>query len=324
MADIVDTLLASNEPAIRWKVRRQVLLEDPDSRDMRQLRREVRDSPLVRALLAGQSERTTYAKWTGRHWVLITLADIGYPPHDPELEPIVAKTMATWLAPHYFAEYETQRKTNARAVPVMNGRHRRCGSQHGGALFAAVRLGLAAPESEQLVERLLHWQWPDGGWNCSLKPAAASSSVYETLLPMRGLAAYAAARHDDAARRACHRAAEVLLTRRLLFRRSNGAIIRSEWTKLHYPVYWYYDVLAAAKGLMEAGRLADDRCSDGLDMLEAKRLPGGGWAAESRYYRSPGTTGNQDVVDWGGAKTKQMNEWISADALAVLRAAGRL
>jgi hypothetical protein len=28
-------------------------------------------------------------------------------------------------------------------------------------------------------------------------------------------------------------------------------------------------------------------------------------------------------VDWGGASTKRMNEWVTAEALAVLIAAGR-
>jgi hypothetical protein len=293
---------------------------------MRRLRAEIRTCPRVRRLIDGQAGhgKGTYAKWVGRHWVLITLADLGYPPGDAELEPVVAKTLGTWLAPRYYAEYETRTKTSTPAVPVMNGRHRRCGSQHGGALYAIVKLGLHGGDADRLVERLLHWQWPDGGWNCSLRPEAQSSSVYETLLPMRGLAAYADERNDAPARAACDHATEVFLTRRLLYRRSTGALIRTQWEKLHYPAYWYYDVLAAAKGLMEAGHLSDERCADGLDLLERKRLPNGGWAAEARHYRSPGTTGNVELVDWGGTSKHRMNEWVTADALAVLHAAGRI
>jgi hypothetical protein len=166
----------------------------------------------------------------------------------------------------------------------------------------------------------LHWQWPDGGWNCHRKPSASTSSVYETLLPMRGLAAY----RSGPARRATDRAAEVLLTRRVLYRRSNGRLIRSEWAKLHYPVYWRYDVLAALKGLGEAGRLDDPRCADALELLERKRLPDGGWAAEASFSHGVDDRRQHfDLVDWGPCDPARMNEWVTVDALAVLAAAGR-
>jgi hypothetical protein len=147
-------------------------------------------------------------------------------------------------------------------------------------LLSVVRLGLADDRAAQLVERLRHWQWPDGGWNCHAKPEARSSSVYETLLAMRGLAAYARVFGDSAAGEAARRAGQVLLERRLLYRRSNGRLIRRDWANLHYPVYWRYDVLAALKGLAEAGLLGDERCQAALELLVGKQLPSGGWAME--------------------------------------------
>ena len=166
MGTIVDALVASDEPSVRWKVRTRVLDEDPESRAIVRLRDEIRRSPRVRSLLehvAGAS----YRKWSGGHWVLITLADIGYPPGDPDLEPLAERVMQTWLAPRYYAEFETTTSPYKNpGVPLMDGRYRRCGSQHGGALLAAVTLGVQPAATDRLVERLLHWQWPDGGWNC--------------------------------------------------------------------------------------------------------------------------------------------------------------
>lgn len=75
-------------------------------------------------------------------------------------------------------------------------------SQQGAALLAVTRLGLADERAATLVERLRHWQWPDGGWNCDKRPGARMSSVAETLLPLRGLAAYASANGDRTARAA--------------------------------------------------------------------------------------------------------------------------
>jgi hypothetical protein len=317
---VVKALLSSDEPSVRWKVRVHVLGEDPAAPALRRLQQQVRTSPRVRALLDGAATES-YRKWQGRHWVLQTLADLGHPAGDEALEPLAASVLKTWLSRRYFREYDPVSEPRRDAVPVISGRYRRCGSQHGGALLALVRLGLGGDGPERLVERLLHWQWPDGGWNCHPKPSASTSSVYETLLPMRGLAAYGSA----PARQAADRAAEVLLTRRLLYRRTTGRLIRTEWARLHYPVYWHYDVLAALKGLREAGHLHDSRCDDALDLLQSKQLPDGGWPAEASFAHGiDPRRQHHDLVAWGACDGNRANEWVTADALAVLAAAGRL
>ena len=147
----------------------------------------------------------------------------------------------------------------------------------------------------------------------------------ETLPPMRGLASWAALTGDQAARAAAERAAEVLLERRLFRRRRDGRVIRDEFTKLHYPLYWHYDILGGLKAMAELGAIGDERCTDALELLESKRLPDGGWPAEARYYRHSTEVklGNDDV-DWGGTSTGHSNQWVTVDALGVLRAAGRL
>jgi len=326
---VVEALLASEEPSVRWKVRTRVLGESADAADIRQLREEIRTSPRVRTLLDGDPEvkRGTYDKWHGRHWVLASLADIGYPEGDPALRPVVDRSLKTWLDARYLRDVDFSLPVADRpatGVPVIKSRHRRCGSQHGSALLSVVRLGYLDERADLLVDRLLHWQWPDGGWNCDKKPRAASSSVYETLLPMRGLAAYAAATGDQSARAAAVRAAEVLLERRLLYGRSTGKLIRTDWARLHYPVYWRYDVVAALKGIAEVGLLDDPRCADALDLLESKRLPDGGWPSEAKYYRGTGDwRQGYELVGWGPIKADRMNEWVTADALGVLAAAGR-
>jgi hypothetical protein len=45
---------------------------------------------------------------------------------------------------------------------------------------------------------------------------------------------------------------------------------------------------------------------------------------EGRYYRSVGERQGQELVDWGDVDAGRVNEWITADALAVLAAAARL
>lgn len=337
MSDALDALLRSTEPSIRWKARVHVLGESPRGRSARALAEDVRRSPRARALLARRNRlpppgRTgdVYRKWQGFHWVLASLADLGYPSGATELLPVRDRVLDAWLLPKYFREFEARTATAAYrqdAVPRMDGRYRRCGSQQGNALWSVLRLGIADLRVEALVERLLHWQWPDGGWNCDRDPAADTSSFMETRLPMLGLALAGRASRDRRAARAADRAAEVFLRRRLFRRVSDGRVIARDFVALHYPLYWHYDVLGGLRAMAELGKIRDPRCRDALDLLESKQLPDGGWPAERRYYTKASTktlATYTDLVDWGGTSTKRMSEWVTVDALSVLVAAGRL
>jgi hypothetical protein len=82
--------------------------------------------------------------------------------------------------------------------------------------------------------------------------------------------------------------------------------------------------------MAEMGLVMDARCDEALDLLERKELPSGGWAAEGRFYKVSKSMematrfGSISAVDWGGSGVWRMNEWITSDALHVLRAARRI
>src|SRR6266705_763670 len=63
------------------------------------------------------------------------------------------------------------------------GRVRMCASMEGNAIFALLKLGEADERIDRLAQRLLDWQWPDGGWNCDKNRQAHVSSFTETILP---------------------------------------------------------------------------------------------------------------------------------------------
>ena len=323
MVAIIEQLLDA-EPAIVWKTRTAVLGQpsDPD------LQEQVKRSPRVRQLLSSIPATSVYDKWHGSHWVLATLADLGYPCREPELFSHRDNILDTWLNSIYFTELAASSKEAAyrgRGVAVVNGRYRRCASQQGNALWFIHRLGLADERCDRLAERLLHWQWPDGGWNCDKAPEADTSSFMETLTSMRGLAAHAGATKDEDSTTYAHRAAEVFLARHLFRRRRDGEVIDPEFVSLHYPLYWHYDYLGGLKALADLDLLADPRCSDALDLLEEKRLPDGGWPAERRYYTvSAESKPGSDAVDWGRTNKKKSNPWVTVDALGVLVKAGRI
>src|SRR5271169_1822447 len=270
----IDALLRSDEPSIRWKALVGVLGEDPHSHKSKDLQEEIRKSPRAKALIAGRDQRAVqekyvYASWRGAHWSLAMLAEIGYPAGDTTLLPMREQVLDCWLNSSFYMEFESKsavpKHRSAEGVPIIQGRYRRCASQQGNTLYLITRLGLADQRSDALAERLIHWQWPDGGWNCDRNPSAHVSSFNESLLPMLGLAAQAE-RGDKVARAAALKASEVFLSRRLYKRLTDGTSISPHMTRPKYPRYWHYDVLGGLVAMAEMGLVKDPRCADALDL----------------------------------------------------------
>lgn len=334
MRDVIEQLMASDEPCIRYRTLVDVCGLAPDSPQARPLREAIPSCARVERLL-GLRDRNgrlpgVYNKFTGAHWVLADLAEIGYPPGDASLISLRDQVYETWLAPahtrEWGVEHESVRYKSHPGVPIIDGRARRCASQEGNALYATLALGLADERADQLAANLARWQWPDGGWNCDRKTEAHTSSFHETLLPLRGLAWHAKRTGSHTSQEAAERSAEFLLRRRLFRRLADGSIIDDDFLKLRYPHYWQYDILIGLKVMAEAGFIADPRCREALDVLETRRLPDGGWRAEGRHYAvvdEPAPGGSR--VEWGPvSRKKMMNPFVTLDALYVLVAAGRL
>lgn len=318
---IIDKLLNSDEPSVRFKVLVNVLGEKLESSDIKKLQGEIKSSPRVRLLLSERGKDGIipfhpYRKWYGAHWILATLADIGYPPGDKSLVQL-REQVYEWL---FSGKHEKK-------IISIEGRVRRCASQEGNALYYLLSLGLADARIEELAERLMKWQWPDGGWNCDKNPKAINSSFMESLIPLRGLALYGKLTGNRDAKKAARNASEIFLKRKIFEIKPRKRWRKEDFIKLHYPCYWHYDILFGLKVVAEAGFIGDERCCDALELLESKRLPDGGFPAEEKYYQRTqkirGMTG-RSLVDWGGTSKKRMNEFVTADALYVLKKSGLL
>jgi len=332
--NIITQLSITGESSIKYKIRVDVLNEDPTSTSILDLQQEIKSSSLVKSLLGTKraqqpSRERVYNKWTGPHWILANLANLGYPPGDPDLKSIRDQVLDSWLDPTFtqticFDETPPYHKLKG-GVPIVQGRARRCASQQGNALYSSLKLGFLDDRCHQLAEMLIGWQWPDGGWNCDKKAEAIHSSFWESLLPLRSLALYTHITGDKKAGSAVERAAEVFLQRKLYKRLSDSKVMNTQFIQLRYPNYWRYNILIGLLVMSEAGYLEDPRCEEALDLLESKQLPDGGWPAEDRFYQTskPDISG-YSRVNWGGVNKRKMNPWISVDALTVLQRAGRI
>jgi hypothetical protein len=312
-------LINHPEPIIRWNSNQVLMGHQPSLAEIKNFIENRDTSPVIRGLLAnlrsdGQSIYHPYDKWFGSHWGLSILADLGYPAGDFSLKPLLEQCYA-WLL-------SSEHQKNIRTI---NGRVRRCASQEGNCVFYSLALGIADERTDELVARLIKWQWKDGGWNCDKRPEATISSFNETLIPLRGLAWYLKSTGDPKAKYAVDRAAELFLKRHLMRRLTDKSIIDQHFIKLHYPNYWHYDILFALKVMAEAGYIQDSRCKESLDLLESKWLSDGGFPAEEKYYRvDEKKLSGHSKVDWGGASKKHSNPYVSMNALIVLTHSGRL
>ena len=298
-AHIARVLSAMDEPFVRYKIRLNVSARPPSEREIRILRDEIRESVLVRTLLAeldaaGRIPLPPIHRWRGAHWVLYMLADLGSASGDQSLWALRDQACEWLLDPN-------------RSEPV-------CGAIEGNALYYLLFLELDDGRADALAQHLAG----------SLPKALGRSPAAfgQALTALRGLALHARLRADQASGDAAARLAEHLLDHRL-YQKSDGQPLSADCASLHYPCYEHCDFLFALKVMVEAGHLADARCREAIDLLKSKQLADGTFPAERKHYRV-GRIGKGDdsLVDWGRPNRSRPNLHVTCDALGVLHAAG--
>ena len=313
----IQWLRHSKDPSIRFFTLTELVQEPEDLEEVKSAKAEISESPKVQNLLRGQEADGgfgvhAYTKWTGAHWRLVSVVELGVSSNNKIVRKAVESVLA-WIA------------TRAQP-PKIEGLWRAHASIDGNVLGVCSRLGLARDSRvQQICDRLIEWQWPDGGWNCDSNKNATHSSFYESLATLWGLNEYSRATKDKEARNSVRKASEFFLRHHLFKSCSTGKVINPEWLKLHYPLYWHYDILQSLRVIQLAGRLGDSRTKQALDILESKRLKDGRWRP-SGYYWFPsrravdGKRVYAEVVDWG---RNGPNEMISLNALRVLKGGTR-
>ena len=137
---IARALAAMDEPFVRYKILLNVYGRAPDSREIRILRDEVRESTLARTLLAEQDATGRIPldpgdRWRGAHWVLYILADTGSTAGDKSLCAL-RDQVCDWL-------FSTEREELI------------CGSIEGNALYYLHFLELDQGQTDELAARLV-------------------------------------------------------------------------------------------------------------------------------------------------------------------------
>jgi hypothetical protein len=275
---VIDWLLDS-DPAIRWQVMRD--LSEATSEEVSAERARVAVEGWGAQLLALQDEdghwdggtyrpgwvddsKPFFDAWTGTHFSLQTLRELGLDPASPEARRAVAlvRDNVRW-------DFNGELYFRGEGEPCVNG--------------AALAIGAYfGEEVGGIAERLVDDALGDGGWNCWASYGARVSSFHSTICVLEGLLEYEqAGGASDRSIEARHRAEEYLLDRRLFRSARTGEIVDPRFTMFSAPARWYYDVLRGLDYFRATGRPVDDRCREAVEMVAARADDQGRWPLEN-------------------------------------------
>ncbi len=163
----IEWLLGSKNPSVRYFTLKDLLDEPSNSTRLRVEQAKIPRGPFVKSLLSAQQSDGgfgvhPYSKWTGAHWRLVSLVELGIPTGHPGAVKMAGQVLE-WLTGEKHRD----------GVKRVDGRVRAYASMEGNALAVCSKIELAGDERvRSMAESLLEWRWPDGGWNCDTRPEA--------------------------------------------------------------------------------------------------------------------------------------------------------
>ena len=313
---VIDRLLASDQPWVVFNARRDLLEESDDAATVRRAYEAMRQHPLVARMIDALHAWPPEEPLTGAYrptdsiWQLNTLADFGMRRDDKRIAAIAKRVLSAQAESGGFLHggFDHTRTWDAR--PYICIAHVMT--------YALARFGYGDdPRVARAFEHIGKWQRPDGGWHPNEKclpgneRADEHSCPFGTLNVLRALTA----ERRRASGRVAARAAEYLLTcwaRRAEPFRPVGFGTGSTYLKVQYPfVQWQLLKALDALALVPAAR-KDARFRQMLDALRAKQNPDGTWTPESI---------NKSWADFDFGQKKQPSMWVTFLALRVLRRA---
>jgi len=286
----------NDSPAIRYGTLRDILGRSQSDPGVESARNQIASWSPVAEYLAeqhpegywGHREDVYWPKWRATVWPLILLAEIGVPGTNPSIKKgceyfleVMDTQDRTWPALKY--PDEDLRSWRSVWEPCVTGNMARTLAEFGFENDPRVR---------EMYEWLVKHQRDDGGWNCETEEyrpggeAVHHSSFMSTIEPLWAFSSLDPQKWPHGGREAVERGVEFLLIHRLFKSDKTGKIIREEWTQLHFPMFYFYDILHGLRVVTKLGFGDDERTKDARDLLVSKRLTDGTWPLEATYARA--------------------------------------
>jgi len=339
----VSWLMRQDSPSIRYWTMKDLLGYAENDPELSKARSEIPDSSLVSQILGEQrdggywaeAEDCYWPKWQATVWNLILLAEFGLSGDHPQVKKgceFFLETMdaqdRSWPPP----EYPDGDLRGYRLVwePCVTGNMAR----------TLVEFGYQDdPRVGEMFEWLVKEQFADGGWNCEgggRDKQTKHSSFMSTIEPLWAFSALEPSGWPKGGREAVTRGCEFLLMHRLYKSDHTFQTINEEWTKLHFPLFYFYDILHGLRVLTALESADDKRTFDAKELLKSKHSSDGTWPLEATYTRSikRNLVKDHGTGEWNRVKGEgvadvpklydelgviaEPNPWITLNALRVL------
>src|SRR6266581_4107947 len=299
-------LLDPKDPSVRHQALIDLLHKAKDGKDVLATCEKIPSYLPVKKIIGTQTSKgiwspksTCYCpKWTSAVWPLALLGEMDAPP-----DPRISSECERFLDLH-------QTETGAFA----------CLSKFGYSNDPRVR---------KAVDWLPKDQLEDGGWNCDHpEKKVKHSSFMSTIEPLWAYSEIPRQKWTRKMKQSINDGAEFLLMHHV-YKSDNHHWQETYpfFTKLHFPMYYFYDILHALRVLTKLGYGDDDRIRSAVHLLLSKRRPDGAWNLEGDWYREgdffyPSGKGRKAPV--AVEEVGKPSKWITLNAYRVLTESGDL
>lgn len=279
-SEVLDWLL-DGDVAVAYLTTRDLLgREDP------KLQQRIATEGVGAALLAARGPDRHWGrgfyqpKWTSSHYTLLHLREIGLPATHPAARETVELILATEKGDDGGVNPSSRQRPSDACV-------------NGMALDYASWFWADPAALESVVDFLLRERVVDGGFNCRHNRPGEDvrhSSVHTTVCVIEGITTYLHSRYAyrrDELEEARASSVEFLLCHRLFRSERTGEPIDPEFTRLHFPARWHFDILRGLDALAAARVPRDEGMDDALEILRGRRRDDGRWVVNRAY---PGAT----------------------------------
>ena len=329
-------LLEPRDPSIRYHTLVDLLDRKTSDKEVVATKKKIRNSSPVKKIMATQTRERYWApketcytpKWTAAVWPLALLGELEAPADDrikAESERFLElhqqdngaftcpspTDVKSWAAKH------PRQKAVRWDEPCLTGNMIRT-------------LGKLGYNNDPRIKKAIAWlpkaQLEDGGWNCDYpEKKVKHSSFMSTIEPLWAYSEIPRQKWTRSMKRSIDRGAEFLLMHRLY--KSDNHHWKETYpffTALHFPMYYFYDILHGLRVLTKLGYSDDDRMDDAVHLLMSKRRPDGTWNLEGDWFRERDKNPEKRKAPVSIEQIGKPSKWITLNSYRVLKETGDL
>jgi hypothetical protein len=287
-------LLDPSDPSIRYQTLVDILGQSPESKGAVETRRRIPRNPLFKRIMSKQTKAGYWPKkdtcnsprFTAAIWALTLLGEMA----------LVPDTLVKKECERFFNLHQGEKGSFSYRSKLQGKKHYDEPCLTGNMVRTLLVLGYGKdPRVRRAIEWMPEAQLEDGGWNCDYPQfqnvKVRHSSFMSTIALLWAYSEIPKQGWTRRMKRSIESGAEFLLMHRLYKADHHEWMpMNHTFTTLHFPMYYYYDVLHGLRVLTKLGYGNDERMRDAAHLVMSKRRPDGKWVLEGDWFGEPGAS----------------------------------